>query len=136
MAKPKRKGDSMPVPKLHEERRWRTISTIVSRAYELSAGRTGKFYSLPALEKAGVGKISRLPVSIRIVLESVLRNCDGKNMTEEHVRSSPTGAERAAHRGNSVRRRAHRAAGFHRRSPARSISPRCARRAPWARIRR
>src|SRR6185503_16555734 len=42
--------------------------------------------SLPALEQAGVGKISRLPVSIRIVLESVLRNCDGKKVTEEHVR--------------------------------------------------
>ncbi len=46
----------------------------------------GKFYTLPALEKAGVGKISRLPVSIRIVLESVLRNCDGIKVTEEHVR--------------------------------------------------
>ncbi len=46
----------------------------------------GSFYSLPALEEAGVGKISRLPVSIRIVLESVLRNCDGKKITETHVR--------------------------------------------------
>ena len=45
-----------------------------------------KYYSLAALEKAGVGKISRLPVSIRIVLESVLRNCDGVKVTEEHVR--------------------------------------------------
>ncbi len=44
------------------------------------------YYSLPALEKAGVGNISRLPVSIRIVLESVLRNCDGKKVTEQHVR--------------------------------------------------
>jgi len=47
---------------------------------------TGKLYSLPALEKAGIGKISRLPVSIRIVLESVLRNCDGRKVTEDHVR--------------------------------------------------
>jgi aconitate hydratase len=31
-------------------------------------------------------KISRLPVSIRVVLESVLRNCDGKKVTEEHVK--------------------------------------------------
>ncbi|MBX9964756.1 MAG: aconitate hydratase AcnA, partial [Burkholderiales bacterium] len=46
----------------------------------------GKLYSLPALEKAGLGKISRLPVSIRIVLEAVLRNCDGKKVTEEHVK--------------------------------------------------
>lgn len=54
--------------------------------FTTSSGQTGKFYSLPALEAAGVGKISRLPVSIRIVLESVLRNCDGKKVTEEHVR--------------------------------------------------
>ena len=54
--------------------------------FKLSSGKTGKFYSLPALEKAGLGKISRLPVSIRIVLESVLRNCDGKKVTEAHVR--------------------------------------------------
>jgi aconitate hydratase len=50
------------------------------------AGKKGKLYSLPALEKAGIGSISKLPVSIRIVLESVLRNCDGKKVTEEHVR--------------------------------------------------
>jgi len=54
--------------------------------FDIAPGRKGEFYSLPALEKAGVGKISRLPVSIRIVLESVLRNCDGKKITESHVR--------------------------------------------------
>jgi aconitate hydratase len=54
--------------------------------FKLSTGKTGKFYSLPALEKAGIGNISRLPVSIRIVLESVLRNCDGKKVSEEHVK--------------------------------------------------
>jgi aconitate hydratase len=54
--------------------------------FKLASGKTGKFYSLPALEKAGLGKISRLPVSIRIVLESVLRNCDGKKVTEAHLR--------------------------------------------------
>src|SRR5213083_1394206 len=63
--------------------------------FRLADGGRGKFYSLAALEKAGLGKISRLPVSIRIVLESVLRNCDGKKVTEEHVRQlakwSPTG---------------------------------------------
>jgi aconitate hydratase len=46
----------------------------------------GKFYSLPQLGKALNVKIERLPVSIRIVLESVLRNCDGKKVTEAHVR--------------------------------------------------
>ncbi len=54
--------------------------------FDPGGGRQGKFYSLPALEKAGVGDVSRLPVSIRIVLESVLRNCDGKKITVEHVR--------------------------------------------------
>ena len=54
--------------------------------FRMSSGRTGKFYSLPALEKALGARISRLPVSIRIVLESVLRNCDAKKITEEHVR--------------------------------------------------
>ncbi len=52
----------------------------------LASGAVGRFYSLPALEAAGVAKVSRLPVSIRIVLESVLRNCDGKKVTEAHVR--------------------------------------------------
>src|SRR2546429_6910750 len=54
--------------------------------FTTAAGKTGQFHSLPALEKAGMGKISGLPVSIRIVLESVLRNCDGKKISEEHVR--------------------------------------------------
>ncbi len=44
-----------------------------------------RFYSLPALEKAGFN-VSRLPVSIRLVLESVLRNCDGQRVLESNVR--------------------------------------------------
>ncbi len=56
------------------------------QSFTPTSGKKGKFYSLPALEKAGIGKISSLPVSIRIVLESVLRNCDGKKVTEEHIR--------------------------------------------------
>ncbi|MFN9389762.1 MAG: aconitate hydratase AcnA [Betaproteobacteria bacterium] len=61
--------------------------------------RKGRYYALSALEKAGLGAISRLPVSIRIVLESVLRNCDGKKVTEAHVRQLAAwkpGAERTA----------------------------------------
>src|SRR2546429_5074122 len=54
--------------------------------FRTASGVTGQYYSMPALEQAGLGKIERLPVSIRIVLESVLRNCDGKKVTEEHVR--------------------------------------------------
>ena len=57
------------------------------QSFELGNGNRGKFYSLPALEKAGVGPVSKLPVSIRLVLESVLRNCDGKKVTEENVRA-------------------------------------------------
>ena len=56
------------------------------REFKPGAGKTGKLYSLAALDKAGLGKVSRLPVSIRIVLESVLRNCDGKKVTEAHVK--------------------------------------------------
>jgi aconitate hydratase len=52
----------------------------------LQSFKHGKFYSLPALGKALNVDIERLPVSIRIVLESVLRSCDGKKVTEEHVR--------------------------------------------------
>src|ERR1700759_1703373 len=56
------------------------------QSFDLGNGKQGAFYSLPALEKAGVGPISKLPVSIRIVLESVLRNCDGKKVSEASVR--------------------------------------------------
>jgi aconitate hydratase len=56
------------------------------QTFKLASGKQATLYSLPALEKAGVGKISSLPISIRIVLESVLRNCDGKKVTEQHVR--------------------------------------------------
>jgi len=47
----------------------------------------GTLYSLPALEKQGLGKISRLPVSLRVVLESLLRNLDGKRVREQDVRA-------------------------------------------------
>ncbi len=56
------------------------------QTFNISNSKQGTLYSLPALQAAGIGNISRLPVSIRIVLEAVLRNCDGKKVTEEHVR--------------------------------------------------
>jgi aconitate hydratase len=55
--------------------------------FEPRSGQTAKFYSLPQLEKEGIGPISKLPVSIRIVLESVLRHCDGEKITEDDVRT-------------------------------------------------
>ena len=65
------------------------------RQFEVSPGRKGGFYSLPALEEAGLGPVSRLPVCLRIILESVLRNCDGKKVEEHDIRAlaswKPTG---------------------------------------------
>ena len=56
------------------------------RSFDLGNGKQGKIYSLPALAEAGLGDVSRLPVCIRLVLESVLRNCDGQKVTEENIR--------------------------------------------------
>ena len=68
--------------------------------FKTASGKAGKFYSLPALAKQ-FPNVSRLPGSMRIVLESVLRNCDGKKVTAEHVAEvanwSPTG-----HRTNEI----------------------------------
>ncbi|PYK12612.1 MAG: aconitate hydratase, partial [Verrucomicrobia bacterium] len=55
------------------------------RKFDAGKGREAFFYSLPALEEQGMGKISRLPVSIRVVLESVLRNCDGQKVRRKDV---------------------------------------------------
>jgi aconitate hydratase len=57
------------------------------QTFTTGSGSSGKFYSLPALEQAGIGKVSSLPVSIRIVLESLLRNLDGKKVTEADVKN-------------------------------------------------
>ncbi len=62
-----------------------TFNTL--EKFDLGNGRSGQFYSLPRLERAGIGPVSRLPVSIRIVLEAVLRNVDGKKITERDVRT-------------------------------------------------
>ncbi len=70
------------------------------RKFDAGNGRESLLHSLPALEEQGVGKLSRLPVSIRIVLESVLRNCDGKKVGRRDVETlanwnakSPANAE-------------------------------------------
>ncbi|MFL6228309.1 MAG: aconitate hydratase [Pyrinomonadaceae bacterium] len=70
-----------------------TLNTL--KEFTISGSKKGKFYSLPALEKKLGANISRLPVSIRIVLESVLRNCDGKKVTEEHVKQLANWAPKA-----------------------------------------
>src|SRR5205809_1442034 len=53
--------------------------------FDAGNGREGCFHSLPELQKQGIGQISHLPLSIRIVLESVLRNCDGRKVRRKDV---------------------------------------------------
>ncbi len=55
------------------------------KTFTTASGKSGRYYSLPALGKKLGIDLSRLPVSIRIVLESVLRNCDGKRVEAAHV---------------------------------------------------
>lgn len=58
------------------------------RTFSTGNGAEGFFYSLPQLKDAGVADVSRLPISIRIVLESILRNFDeGKRIGEQHIRA-------------------------------------------------
>lgn len=54
------------------------------KAFKTASGKSLKYYSLPELAKTHP-QINKLPVSIRIVLESVLRNCDGQKVTAAHV---------------------------------------------------
>ncbi|KUE90382.1 aconitate hydratase [Cupriavidus necator] len=56
------------------------------KEFKIGSSGKGQYYSLPQLGEELDVVIGRLPVSIRVVLESVLRNCDGKKVTEEHVR--------------------------------------------------
>src|SRR5678810_886803 len=54
--------------------------------FNSDSGPVGQLFSLPQLEKNGIGPVSRLPHSLRVVLESVLRNCDGEKITEDDIR--------------------------------------------------
>ena len=54
------------------------------KSFKTASGKSCKFYSLPELAKQ-YPNVARLPISLRIVLESVLRNCDGKRITPQHV---------------------------------------------------
>ena len=57
----------------------------VRQRLQLPSGASATYYSLPELERTGVAKLSRLPVSVRILLESVLRHLDGKRVGDEDV---------------------------------------------------
>ena len=56
-----------------------------TRTFEIPGGERGVLHSLPALAEDGFPGIKRMPVSLRIVLESLLRNCDGLRVTERDV---------------------------------------------------
>ena len=71
-----------PPTKPHRAAQHAFASTL--KSFKTASGKVGKFYALPALAKEFPG-IGRLPISLRIVLESVLRNCDGKRVTAQHV---------------------------------------------------
>ena len=86
----------MVTPSIKSPRVAKHAFAATVKSFKTASGKTGKFYSLPALAKQ-FPSVARLPVSMRIVLESVLRNCDGKRVTAEHV------AELANWRANAPR---------------------------------
>jgi aconitate hydratase len=55
------------------------------KKFELN-GKTYNYYQLKALEEAGISKIDRLPYSIRVLLESLVRQYDGRVINDEHVK--------------------------------------------------
>ena len=57
------------------------------RTFTTGKGTEGQYYSLPALAEAGFSSINRMPISLRIVLESLMRNCDGLKVTEQDVKN-------------------------------------------------
>jgi aconitate hydratase len=63
--------------------------------FDLGDGRQGRLHSLPALEAAGYGRMDVLPVSLRLVLEAVLRNADGVRASEQNVRELASWSPRA-----------------------------------------
>ena len=65
------------------------------KSFQTASGKQGQFYSLPALAKTWPN-VKRLPVSLRIVLEAVMRHCDGKKVTTEHVQQLANWAPHAA----------------------------------------
>ncbi|MCI0402542.1 MAG: aconitase family protein, partial [Acidobacteria bacterium] len=63
------------------------VNPFGARASLETRGGRGVIYRLDALEKAGLGKLSRVPFSIKVLLEAVLRNCDGVLSTEDDVKA-------------------------------------------------
>ena len=68
------------------------------RTFTTGKGTEGRYYALPALAEQGFSGINRMPISLRIVLESLMRNCDGLKVTEADVKN--LAAWNAAEPGN------------------------------------
>ena len=64
----------------------RELSRKLQSSFRMSDGSEIFYYSLPAMKEAGIGDTSVLPYSIRVVLESLARNCDGKGIKLEDVK--------------------------------------------------
>ncbi|MBY0096076.1 aconitate hydratase AcnA [Mesobacillus maritimus] len=61
------------------------LDVFKARSTFESSGKRYHYYRLAALEEAGLGNVSKLPYSIKVLLESVLRQYDGRVITKEHV---------------------------------------------------
>jgi aconitate hydratase len=63
-----------------------TMDTFKTKATLKAGDRTFTYYSLPALERAGIGHPSQLPYSLKVLLENLLRREDGRSVTAAHIR--------------------------------------------------
>ncbi|UBH23380.1 aconitate hydratase AcnA [Macrococcus armenti] len=61
------------------------LKQAAKQTFDLN-GKSYTFYSLKSLEELGLGEIKKLPYSIRVLLESVLRQYDGRVINEEHIK--------------------------------------------------
>ena len=69
------------------------LKIACERDIDLGLGQKYRFFSMRALQDMGAGNISRLPVSLRIVLESLVRNCDDQRVSEQQVRDLAAAGE-------------------------------------------
>ena len=99
-------------------------------------GKSYEIFRLSALEKKGVGHVSKLPFSLRVLLENLLRQEDGRFVHPGDIEALASGIPRqATQTGNFLHARARTAAGFHGRACGGRISPRCAKLSrSWAAI--
>ena len=63
-----------------------TNNPFAGRSTLEAAGKTYVYYPIAGLEKQGLGPVSKLPFSIKVLLEAAVRQFDGRAITEEHVK--------------------------------------------------